>query len=404
MSPTLTHPRYQLDRWIATGGMGEVWEATDTLLDRTVAVKVLKRECAHDETVRARFAAEARHTASLQHPHVASVLDVGEMTAGDGESLPFLVMELVVGRPLSAVLTAGRPLDLDAALDVVRQAAEGLQAAHAAGIVHRDVKPGNLLVTPTGTVKVTDFGVARAPDADPITVTGHLVGTPHYLSPEQANGETATPASDVYALGIVLFECLTGRRPFDADTPVAIALKQIREPLPDLPETIPPRVRAVVARATDKDPARRFASAAAFASALRASRDPEPTVVAPTPGRPARGFASPPRRVWVAAGLVLLALIAALALTGLVRSGSGDPTDPPTATAPGTPDTESSRTGATGSSATAPEDADPGQPPRGDADQAPGPDTEPKGKSKGKGKETGKGNGNAQGKAKGHGR
>ena len=268
---TLHHPRYRFDRWIAGGGMGDVWAATDTLLERPVAVKVLKQQYADDPVFRSRFAAEARHAAALQHPHVATVLDYGELLDSDRSPVPFLVMELVQGRPLSALLTDGRPLRPEVAQDLVAQAADGVAAAHRVGIVHRDVKPANLLVTPDGQVKVTDFGVARAGDAAPLTLTGQLVGTPHYLSPEQVEGATATPASDVYALGIVLFECLTGRRPFVGETAVATALMQVRDPLPALPDSVPESLQEVTRRATAKDPAARFPSMETFASALRSS-------------------------------------------------------------------------------------------------------------------------------------
>jgi len=266
---TLQHPRYHFDHWIASGGMGEVWQATDTLLEREVAVKVLRPEHAQDEVFRARFAAEARHAAALQHPHVASVLDYGEMSSDGGGPLPFLVMELVPGQPLSALLAERGALAPEVAADLIAQAAEGLEAAHAFGIIHRDVKPANLLVSPEGLVKVTDFGVARADDAAALTMTGHLVGTPHYLSPEQAEGGSATAVSDVYALGIVLFECLTGRKPFVGETPVATAVMQIREPLPPLPAAIPQRLQRIAQVATAKDPAARFRSAGAMAAALR---------------------------------------------------------------------------------------------------------------------------------------
>src|SRR4051794_37483378 len=187
-------PRYDLVELIATGGMGQVWRAEDTLLHRDVAVKVLKAEYAGDELFRSRFEQEARLAAGLQHPHVASVLDYGELEDEHGVARPMLVMELVDGQPLSRLIGELTP---DQAADLVAQAGEGVAAAHRKGIVHRDVKPGNLLVTRSGQVKVTDFGIARAADAASLTLTGHLVGTPHYLSPEQAEGGRATAASDV---------------------------------------------------------------------------------------------------------------------------------------------------------------------------------------------------------------
>ena len=263
--------RYHLDSRIATGGMGEVWRATDTVLDREVAVKVLKTEYADDPTFRSRFGAEARHAAALHHPHVASVFDFGELPDDDGSGTtrPFLVMELVPGQPLSALLQGGEPMPPGNAADLVAQAADAIAAAHAIGIVHRDVKPANLLVTPEGEVKITDFGIARAADAVALTQTGQIVGTPHYISPEQAEGRTATKASDIYALGVVLYECLAGHRPFVGATPVTTALAHLREPVPPLPGNISDHLRAVVDRALAKDPDDRFGSAADMANALR---------------------------------------------------------------------------------------------------------------------------------------
>src|SRR3954454_19990565 len=206
LAPELTiADRYTLVQRIAVGGMGEVWRARDVLLDRYVAVKVLKAEYATDPSFLARFRNEARHTAALSHPGIANVFDYGEI--GD---MAYLVMELVAGDPLSTLLAREGRLDPARSLDIVGQTGLALQAAHDAGVVHRDVKPGNLLVRPDGVVKVTDFGIARATDAAPLTQTGLLIGTAAYLSPEQAGGKPATPASDIYSLGVVAYECLTG--------------------------------------------------------------------------------------------------------------------------------------------------------------------------------------------------
>ena len=263
--------RYRLDARIATGGMGEVWRGTDTTLGREVAVKLLKNEYADDASFRTRFQTEARHAASLHHPNIAAVYDFGEAPAADGSGVqrPYLVMELVDGQPLSALLRPDVSMDPAAVRELLAQAGDGLAAAHAAGIVHRDVKPANLLVTPDRQVKVTDFGIARAAEGVGMTQTGEVMGTPQYLSPEQARGETATPASDVYSLGVVAFECLAGRRPFVGDTPVATALAHLREPVPDLPGSVPADLAAVVRRCLAKLPQDRFADGAALAAALR---------------------------------------------------------------------------------------------------------------------------------------
>ena len=206
VNPGVLAGRYRMDSLIAFGGMGEVWRAMDLVLDRPVAVKILQPEYAqHPETLD-RFRAEARHAAGLSHPAIAQVYDFGE--GQDGQP-PFLVLELVDGSPLTSLLASG-PLDPARTLDVVAQVAAGLAVAHAAGVVHRDIKPGNLLVDASGDVKITDFGIAHAAGSAPLTRTGMVMGTPAYLAPERVGGAAAGPASDLYSLGMVAYQ-LPGR-------------------------------------------------------------------------------------------------------------------------------------------------------------------------------------------------
>ncbi|RBY92625.1 serine/threonine-protein kinase [Blastococcus sp. TF02A-30] len=261
--------RYEITGPIATGGMGEVWKARDRVLDRIVAAKVLKTEYTNDPSFLARFRNEARHTAALTHPNIASVYDYGETSDDLGTALAFLVMEYVEGPPLVTILHDEGALPVDWTLHVLEQAADGLSAAHRAGVVHRDIKPGNLIVRPDGVVKLTDFGIAQARDATPLTRTGMVVGTAQYLSPEQAQGMEVTAASDVYSLGVVGYECLTGARPFDGASQVAIALAHINRPPPPLPASVPPAVRILIERSLAKDPADRFPDGGAFAEAVR---------------------------------------------------------------------------------------------------------------------------------------
>jgi serine/threonine-protein kinase len=341
--------RYELSQLIAAGGMGQVWRGRDVLLGRPVAVKVLRSEYTGDSTFLARFRAEAQHAASLSHPNIAAVFDYGEAEAqdGSGESLAYLVMELVEGEPLSSVLRREGPLDVPTTLGLLQQTAFALAEAHRVGMVHRDVKPGNILVRTDGSVKITDFGIAWSAGSVPLTRTGQVIGTPQYLSPEQAQGQQATPASDVYALGLVGYECLTGHSAFAGDNPVTIALKQLREQPEPLPAQLPPGVRTLITRALAKDPAQRLPDGAAFVSAVEdalAGRDlpeapptvavffpPEAAVAAPATG-PVR-MPPPPRRPLgrrIALVLVpLLTLLTGAAVAAVIVHGLGaDPGSP----------------------------------------------------------------------------
>lgn len=259
--------RYELQSRIAIGGMGEVWQATDLVIGRQVAIKILKDEYLGDPGFLERFRAEARHAALVNHEGIANVFDYGEE-----EGSAYLVMELVPGEALSTILEREHVLSTDKVLDIVAQTAAALQAAHAAGLVHRDIKPGNLLITPDGRVKITDFGIARIADQVPLTATGQVMGTVQYLSPEQASGHPASPTTDIYSLGIVAYEALAGRRPFTGESQVAIAMAQINETPPDLPVTVSEPVRNLVYACIAKNPADRPQSAAHLARAAQALR------------------------------------------------------------------------------------------------------------------------------------
>ncbi|WP_309127181.1 protein kinase [Microbacterium sp.] len=259
--------RYELQSRIAIGGMGEVWEATDHVIGRTVAIKILKDEYMGDPGFLERFRAEARHAALVNHEGIASVFDYGEENGS-----AYLVMELVPGEALSTILERDGALSADKTLDIVAQTASALQAAHAAGLVHRDIKPGNLLITPDGRVKITDFGIARIADQVPLTATGQVMGTVQYLSPEQASGHPASPATDIYSLGIVAYESLAGKRPFTGESQVAIAMAQINEQPPPLPAGVPVPVQNLVMAMIAKKPADRPSSAATVSRAAQALR------------------------------------------------------------------------------------------------------------------------------------
>ncbi len=249
--------RYALVELIATGGMGEVWRGLDQILGRPVAIKMLSAMHADDEQFRARFRAEARYASSLSHPGITRVFDYGERSPLGG---PYLVMELVDGQPLSEILERYGRLDPYVVLDIVAQSARALDIAHQSDIVHRDIKPGNLLIMADGTTKITDFGIAKANSlqAMKLTATGIVMGTALYVSPEQATGSPLTGSSDIYSLGVVAYECLSGEPPFMADQPLAIAIMHKHDPVPPLPPDVPRPVAdlvyAMLAKAPDGRP------------------------------------------------------------------------------------------------------------------------------------------------------
>lgn len=264
--------RYRLSERVATGGMGAVWRCTDLLLEREVAVKVLLPTLVADAEFATRFRAEARMLAALRHPGVVAVHDVGQATLADGTPVDYLVMEYVEGEPLGHWIGRAGRLDAASAMSVVAQAADALHAAHVAGIVHRDVKPGNLLVRPDGRVVLVDFGIARSPALTGLTAANIVLGTALYMSPEQGTGQPVSAASDVYALGAVAYLCLAGRPPFVGENPLEVALRhQQDEPAP-LPPGTPPAVIELVARTMAKRPADRFGSAAEMARAATEAR------------------------------------------------------------------------------------------------------------------------------------
>jgi serine/threonine-protein kinase len=256
--------RYRLDERIAGGGMGEVWRGTDEVLGRTVAVKILLPALVEEPGFVERFRGEARTMATINHPGVVDIYDYG---SEDGTA--FLVMEYVEGDALSRTLGRVHRLTPARTMALIAQAADALHAAHSNGIVHRDVKPGNLLVRPNGTLVLTDFGIARAAGGAQLTQAGSVLGTASYISPEQAAGKTASPMSDMYALGVVAYQCLAGRRPFEGDNPLEIAMRHVRDLPPPLPGDTPPAVRQIVERSMAKDPAARYPSAAAMAQVAR---------------------------------------------------------------------------------------------------------------------------------------
>jgi eukaryotic-like serine/threonine-protein kinase len=331
--------RYELGRPIGSGGMARVYEAFDRVLHRRVAVKVVRDDLGVGPVERERLLREARSAASFTHANAVAVYDTGEH-----EGKPFIVMELVEGTDLGEVLQAG-PMDPDRVVDIAAQFLAALGAAHASGLVHRDIKPSNILLPDEGGVKLADFGIAKGlQDASAtLTATGQIIGTPRYLSPEQVGGQPADPRSDVYASGVVLYEMLAGHPPFDAPTPLAVALAHQRDQPPPLDEARPgldPHLVAVVDRALDKEPDRRFADAAALRAALVGSAVPGPAAV---PTVPLAGAAAAPAsattavlppadrspgRRWQTAAIVGALLLLALVAFAVTRPDGDEVTAP----------------------------------------------------------------------------
>jgi serine/threonine-protein kinase len=355
--------RYAVGELLGRGGMAEVYRATDRVLDRSVAVKVLGSWLADDATFVERFRREALAAARISHPNLVAVYD-----AGSEDGIQYIVMELVPGETLAGVLASRGRLDPDRAAQVATSAADALEVAHASGLVHRDVKPANVMVMPDGRTKLMDLGIARSLDGETITRASSVLGTAGYLSPEQARGDRVDHRSDIYSLGCVLFEMLAGRQPFEADSPVAVAYKHVNE-TPAFPASlqppVPPALEAVTLRAMEKDPAARFQSAADMKAALDDRTVPiapvtatepmasveatRPLPLAPTGTLPRRADRPPRRRRWIPVllGLTALALLGGLVFALLgddpagLPAGSSSPSVTPTPSSPSPPSTPS---------------------------------------------------------------
>jgi serine/threonine-protein kinase len=337
--------RYRLIKKIAAGGMGEVWQAQDETILRLVAIKILKQQYMGDPDFVDRFRTEAKHAAMINHDGIANVYDYGE-----DEGSAFLVMELVPGEALSSILEREKTLPAKQVISIIAQTALALDAAHREGLVHRDVKPGNLLITPDGQVKITDFGIARVANQVSLTQTGQVMGTVQYLAPEQATGKAATAAGDIYSLGIVAYEALAGRRPFKGDTQMAIAMAQINEVPPALPDGLDPKLVRLVMDCLAKKPDQRPRSALELAARAEALLADTPAHVAintviPTGAEPVSDETTiintetkptatvPAIWPWVALILILLSTIAVIVWVGLVSPRTPiDPTPSPTPT------------------------------------------------------------------------
>ncbi len=335
--------RYRLVRLVATGGMGQVWAADDTVLHRRIAVKVLRDDLAGQPAFLDRFEHEARHAASVTHPNIATLHDY----VRDDTRQPhaFLVMELVNGEPLSAMLRRTPVPPLSTTVRILAQSADALAAAHRSGVVHRDVKPANILLDEDRQVKLTDFGIAGPVDDASSATRAEVLGTPHYMSPEQARGEPLTPASDLYSLGVVAYEMLSGRRPFEGDGPAAVIDEHLSSLPPPLPERVPAHLRSLVLSALAKHAVDRPPDAATFARVLRSTTAPttdqaERTAIMPV-APPSAPHQEQPRRRRIH-GAVFWAIAATVAIAAVVLSlgvagGGIEPQVPVATTAPAAP-------------------------------------------------------------------
>src|SRR5512139_247875 len=345
--PRLLGGRYQVGELLGYGGMAEVHRGRDLRLGRDVAIKTLRTDLARDATFQLRFRREAQNAASLNHPAIVAVYDTGEERGPAGEELPYIVMEFVNGRTLKEVLAAEGRLMPRRALEITADICAALEFSHRHGIIHRDIKPGNVMLTQTGQVKVMDFGIARAlaSGATTMTQTSAVIGTAQYLSPEQARGEPVDARSDVYASGCVLFELLCGHPPFVGDNPVSVAYQHVREdprPPSSSNRDVTPEIDAVVLKALAKNPLNRYQSAAEMRADLLRAAAGRPVYAEPVlpesetggggsrPGQrpvPARVGGAQRRRTsgWAIAALTALAVLAVVALVaGLIVSQQPD--------------------------------------------------------------------------------
>ncbi|MGZ6727573.1 MAG: protein kinase domain-containing protein [Gaiellaceae bacterium] len=330
--------RYRIERPLGHGGMASVYLGRDTELERPVAIKLLAENLAGDDEFRRRFVREARLAARLSDPNIVSVYDAGE---NDGR--PYIVMEHVDGETFAELLARRGRLAPDEASELAAQAASGLAHAHQAGLVHRDIKPQNLILRRDGTVKIADFGIARAAETTSITMAGTVLGTAAYLAPEQAMGEEVTAAADVYSLGAVLYELLTGRPPFEFETLADLADQQGRmqiTPVRELAPEVPPELEDVVMRCLARNPAYRPASAGELARLLSGGEAPTQPLQRPTAVQaPARRVSGDRRKLWLALAVVvaLAAILLAVILAGRGSHSSSPPTTPaaPAAVQPG---------------------------------------------------------------------